>query len=80
MAECYLLLSFQYDAVDKDRRDAGPKAREAAALALLLNDHLAEAHTALGFVKQYLDSDFTGAEAALRLQIPGYTTRNGLTP
>jgi tetratricopeptide (TPR) repeat protein len=39
-----------------------PKAREAALKALLLDDNLAEAHTALGQIIVYYDYDFAGAE------------------
>jgi DNA-binding winged helix-turn-helix (wHTH) protein len=69
MADCYVFLGFQYDAIEQDRREAGPKAKEAAAHALLLNDQLPEAHAALGAVKQYLDSDFAGAEREYRRAI-----------
>ncbi len=39
-----------------------PKAREAALKALLLDDNLAEAHTALGQILVYYDYDYPGAE------------------
>ncbi len=47
-------------------REAMPKAREAALRALSLDDQLAEAHTALGFIHLSYDYDFAGAEREYR--------------
>jgi serine/threonine-protein kinase len=43
-----------------------PPAREAALKALALDDRLASAHAALGFVRLHADWDWAGAEAELR--------------
>jgi len=43
-------------------QEAMPKAREAASRAIALNDSLAEAHTALAFVKAHYDYDWAGAQ------------------
>jgi tetratricopeptide (TPR) repeat protein len=54
-----------------------PKAREAALKALLLDDNLAEAHTALGQIVVYYDYDFAGAEREYKRAIelnPNYAT------
>jgi Tfp pilus assembly protein PilF len=54
-----------------------PKAREAALKALLLDDRLAEARTALALVLSDYDHDFAGAERELKLSIelnPNYET------
>ena len=45
--------------------EAFPKAREAALKALAIEDTLAEAHAALGFVKLQYDWDWRGAESEL---------------
>jgi hypothetical protein len=42
--------------------EAFPKARDAAAKAVALDDSLAEAHLSIAEVKLYQDWDFTGAE------------------
>jgi TolB-like protein/Flp pilus assembly protein TadD len=44
----------------------GPRAREAAAKAVRAEPDLAESQASLGFVKFFLDWDWTGAEAAFR--------------
>jgi serine/threonine protein kinase len=54
-----------------------PKAREAVARALQLDDTLAEAHTSLAAIKQFYDWDWTGAEQEYRRALelnPGYAT------
>jgi TolB-like protein/DNA-binding SARP family transcriptional activator/tetratricopeptide (TPR) repeat protein len=56
-------------------RDAFPKAKSAAAMALQLDPRLAEAHASLGYVRMYFDWDFPAAERdfqrAIRLN-PSY--------
>jgi class 3 adenylate cyclase/TolB-like protein/Tfp pilus assembly protein PilF len=55
--------------------EAFPKAREAAETALAIDDHLAEAHASLGFVRFLYERDWGAAEGALRRAIalnPGY--------
>ncbi|MBA3354098.1 MAG: tetratricopeptide repeat protein, partial [Blastocatellia bacterium] len=54
-----------------------PKAKDAALKALLLDDNLAEAHTALGLVLHLYDYDFAGAEREYKRAIalnPNYAT------
>jgi DNA-binding winged helix-turn-helix (wHTH) protein/tetratricopeptide (TPR) repeat protein len=75
MAECYVQLASRYDTTQEQRVGSVPRAREAAAQALQLNDQLPEAHGALGTVSLYLDSDFDGAEREYKRAIelnPGY--------
>jgi DNA-binding winged helix-turn-helix (wHTH) protein/tetratricopeptide (TPR) repeat protein len=75
MAECYVMLAFQYDAMQPERKEAVPRAREAAARALDLNDQLPEAHVAFGAIKLYVDSDYAGAEREYNRAVdlnPGY--------
>ncbi len=74
LAECYGLLPFYGGG---SSRDVFPKAKAAALKAVELNDSLAEAHAALGFVLLYGDWDWTGAERELRRAIelnPSYPT------
>jgi TolB-like protein/DNA-binding winged helix-turn-helix (wHTH) protein/Tfp pilus assembly protein PilF len=74
LAECYGLLPFYGGG---SPRDVFPKAKAAALKAVELNDSLAEAHAALGFVLLYGDWDWTGAERELRRAIelnPSYPT------
>ena len=57
--------------------EAFPKAREAAEKALAIDDHLAEAHTSLGFVRFLYERDWATAEKELQRAIalnPGYST------
>jgi TolB-like protein/DNA-binding winged helix-turn-helix (wHTH) protein/Tfp pilus assembly protein PilF len=52
------------------------RARDEAMLALRLNDHLAEAHVSLGFVRWIYDADWAGAETEFRRAIelsPGFS-------
>ncbi|HEX6623743.1 MAG TPA: winged helix-turn-helix domain-containing protein [Pyrinomonadaceae bacterium] len=58
-------------------KDASPRAKEAAAHALALDDTLAEAHATLGLLKQQYDFDWPGAEREYRRAIeldPNYAT------
>ena len=50
-------------------KECFPKAREAAARALALDEELAEAHTQMGVVKHLFDWDFAGAEREFRRAI-----------
>jgi TolB-like protein/DNA-binding winged helix-turn-helix (wHTH) protein len=63
------------------RKEAFPKAREAAAKALVLDPSLAEAHTALATLKLYMDWDWPGAEHEFKQALslnPNYAVaRNG---
>jgi eukaryotic-like serine/threonine-protein kinase len=62
LAESYGILPFYGGALPKD---AFPKAKAAALKALELDNSLAEAHTALGFVLLYWDWDWPAAEKEL---------------
>ncbi len=72
LAESYAILPFYEGALPAE---AFPKAKAAAMKALELDNSLAEAHSALGFVLFYWDWDWAGAEQellkALELK-PGY--------
>lgn len=74
LADAYNLFSFWAVAQPKE---SSPKGREAAQKSLQLDPSLAEAHTALAFVRFYYDWDWSGAEQgfqqALRLN-PGYAS------
>jgi class 3 adenylate cyclase/TolB-like protein/Tfp pilus assembly protein PilF len=57
--------------------EAFPKARDAAERAVAIDDHLAEAHTSLGFVRFLYERDWPAAEKELQRAIalnPGYPT------
>jgi TolB-like protein/class 3 adenylate cyclase/Tfp pilus assembly protein PilF len=57
--------------------EAFPKARDAAERALALDDHLAEAHASLGFVRFLYERDWPAAEQELQRAValnPGYPT------
>ncbi|HEX6729673.1 MAG TPA: tetratricopeptide repeat protein [Pyrinomonadaceae bacterium] len=74
LAESYVLLNIYGS---EYRRDAFPKAREAAQKALSLNNGLAPAHTALAMVKLEYEYDWVGAEESYRKAIelnPNYAT------
>jgi serine/threonine-protein kinase len=76
LADTYALLgSASYDA--QPPREDMPKARAAATRALELDDTLAEAHSALAFVKGWYDWDWPGAERGLQRALdlnPNYAT------
>jgi len=62
---------------DQRPQDSMPKARSAAMKAVELDDGLAEAHAALGYVKHRYEWDFTGAEKEFKRAIeldPKYAT------
>ena len=57
--------------------EAFPKAREAARMALHIDDNLAEAHTSLGWIKAFVDWDWPGSDREFRRAIalqPQYPT------
>jgi len=60
VADAYSLLAF-YGMVRPN--ESMPRAKDAAQKALVLNDHLAEAHSSLGWVRMVFDWDWDGAEA-----------------
>ncbi|MEJ2679198.1 MAG: tetratricopeptide repeat protein [Gemmatimonadota bacterium] len=74
LAQTYAVLPFYADVVPSD---AAAKANAAAARALALDAHLAEAHAALGQIAQALEWDLPGAETSYRRALefnPGYAT------
>jgi TolB-like protein/DNA-binding winged helix-turn-helix (wHTH) protein/Tfp pilus assembly protein PilF len=57
--------------------EAFPKAREAARMALQLDDTLAEAHTSLGWIDAFVDWDWPGSDREFRRAVelqPNYPT------
>jgi TolB-like protein/Tfp pilus assembly protein PilF len=57
--------------------EAFPKAREAARMALHIDDNLAEAHTSLGWIKAFVDWDWPGSDREFRRAVdlqPSYPT------
>ncbi len=72
LADCYNILGYY---CELSPGDAYPKARAAATKSLELDEHLAEAHAALGVVKRDYEWDWEGAEIdfqrAMELN-PGY--------
>src|SRR5579864_1701433 len=76
LADTYALLGSLSNATIS-RREAMPKAREAALTALQLDESLAEAHTSLAFVKMQYDWDWAGSEKEFRRALelnPNYAT------
>ncbi len=74
LADCYALYSF-YGA--RSPEEAFPKAKEAAAKALEIDDALAEAHASLAWIKTTYDWDWPGAEREFKRTIelnPNYAT------
>jgi tetratricopeptide (TPR) repeat protein len=68
LADCYVLYSYYGAASPKE---AFPRAKEAAAKALEIDDTLAEAHTSLMWVKISYDWDWLGAEKEFKRAIEG---------
>jgi len=62
LAHAYLLASYTI----LSHREALPKAEQAAAIALHLNERLAEAHVSLAQVKMFKDWDWAGAETEFK--------------
>lgn len=74
LADCYSMLS---DHAVLSPKEAYPRAREAAARALALDDSLAEAHTSIAWIKAAYEWDFAGAEAEFQRSLvldPNYAT------
>jgi serine/threonine protein kinase len=74
LADAYGLLPF-YTADSPE--EAFTKAKSAVRKALEIDETLAEAHSALGFIKMYYDWDWEAAEAELKRAVqtkPGYVT------
>ncbi|MGH9646724.1 MAG: winged helix-turn-helix domain-containing protein, partial [Bryobacteraceae bacterium] len=63
LADCYTMLPITCDA---PALDILPKALAAANRAVELDDQLAEAHSAVGSIKLWMEWDWTGAESAFR--------------
>jgi eukaryotic-like serine/threonine-protein kinase len=66
LSECYALLNWY---VEPPPADAWARAKRCAVKAVELNEELAEAHEALGFVLLYDERDNEGAEACFRRAI-----------
>jgi Tfp pilus assembly protein PilF len=76
LADTYALLGSLSNAAIP-RREAMPKAREAALTALQLDESLAEAHTSLAFVKMQYEWDWPGSEKEFKRALelnPNYST------
>jgi TolB-like protein/DNA-binding winged helix-turn-helix (wHTH) protein/Tfp pilus assembly protein PilF len=74
LAQCYIVLPMLTRA---SQAEAYPKARDAAAKALALDNSLAEAHLSIAEIRFYLDWDFAGAEKEFRETLnlnPNYST------
>jgi len=74
LADCYALYSV-YSVLPP--REAAPKAKEAAGQALAVDETLAEAHAALGYVKTTYDWEWPSAEREFKRAIelnPNYAT------
>jgi len=75
LADTYALLGSLPNTIP--RREAMPKAREAALTALQLDESLAEAHTSLAFVKMQYEWDWPGSEKEFKRALelnPNYAT------
>jgi DNA-binding SARP family transcriptional activator len=66
LADCYASLAFSFDTGAVAPREAIPKAKAAALMALQVDDTLAEARTSLAFIKLHYDWDWAGAEEEFR--------------
>lgn len=74
LAQCYIVLPLL---TKVSQTEAYPKARDAAAKALGLDDSLAEAHLSIAEVRLYQDWDFIGAEKEFKRALdlnPNYST------
>ena len=74
LADSYHLLPFSSRTTT---REAGPKAKAAAARAIELDPNLAEAHASLADIMEFYDWDFSGAEREFQRAIelnPNYAT------
>ena len=66
IADCYRTLPIMSDVPSQE---SFPKAKQAALKALEIDNNLAEAHSALGYVEYFFDWDWTGAEKEFRRAI-----------
>lgn len=78
LADCYVVWGWAGDifAGDPSPREIMPKARDAALRALQLDEHLAEAHTALADVELIFNHNWSGAEREFKRAIelnPSYS-------
>jgi TolB-like protein/DNA-binding winged helix-turn-helix (wHTH) protein/Tfp pilus assembly protein PilF len=74
LAQCYIVLPML---TKVSQAEAFPKARNAAAKALALDDSLADAHLSIAEVRLYQDWDFAGAEKEFKETLdlnPNYST------
>jgi TolB-like protein/DNA-binding winged helix-turn-helix (wHTH) protein/Tfp pilus assembly protein PilF len=74
LAQCYIVLPML---TEVSQAKAFPKARDAAAKALALDDSLADAHLSIAEVRLYQDWDFAGAEKEFKKALdlnPNYST------
>jgi TolB-like protein/DNA-binding winged helix-turn-helix (wHTH) protein len=74
LAQCYIVLPML---TKVSQAEAFPKARDAAAQALALDDSLADAHLSIAEVRLYQDWDFAGAEREFKKALdlnPNYST------
>ena len=74
LAQCYIVLPML---TKVSQAEAFPKARDAAAKALALDDSLADAHLSIAEVRLYQDWDFAGAEKEFKKTLdlnPNYST------
>jgi serine/threonine protein kinase/Tfp pilus assembly protein PilF len=62
LAVAYVAMAMGYGAGTVRAQEAYPKAKEAAEMALRLDEELGEAHGSLAFVKLYFEFDWAGAE------------------
>ncbi len=67
LADCYIVLVNYVGSITP--REGMPKARDAAAKAVEVDDKLAEGHASLGLVRLFYDLDFSGAEKEFKLSI-----------
>jgi tetratricopeptide (TPR) repeat protein len=74
LAQCYIVLPML---TKVSQAEAFPKARDAAARALALDDSLADAHLSIAEVRLYQEWDFAGAEKEFKKTLdlnPNYST------
>ncbi len=74
LAQCYIVLPML---TKVSQAEAFPKARDAAAKALALDDSLADAHLSIAEVRLYQEWDFAGAEKEFKKTLdlnPNYST------
>jgi tetratricopeptide (TPR) repeat protein len=69
LADCYCSLGFSFDAGSLSPNEAIPEAKAAALSALKIDEHLAQAHTSLAFIKLNYEWDWPGAENGFKRAI-----------